>query len=192
MNDWQRLLDDQLGLVGADQLRKYGYSRRDCFHRIETGQWLQVLYEVVSVTNGPLTRPMTLNAALLYGGGSAILSHDTAAQQWGMMRPTMEPEPVHITVPYGRSAVNQEPTIRRTTPRPTATMHELIHPGVVVHRSRAIRHSRVDTDFPMTSTADTVLDLATAAPTAREGMIEPPRVFCRSYACDISGWRVDS
>nr|WP_296768659.1 hypothetical protein [Rhodococcus sp. (in: high G+C Gram-positive bacteria)] len=170
--DWQRHLDDQLGIVGAAQLRAHGYSKHATAHRVETGQWLQVLYGVVSVTNGPLTQPMVNRAALVYGGGSAVLSHQTAARRWGMMRDPEHPEAVHITVPFGRSAVDQLPTFRRPSPRPTSVAHDLVHPGVVVHRSRAIQHIRVDDEFPVTSRADTVLDLATAAPTAREGMIE--------------------
>ncbi len=170
--DWHRLLDAQLGIVRADQLRKHGYSKFDTAHRVETGQWLHVLYGVVSVTNGPLTWPMMLNAALAYGGGSAILSHETAAREWGMTRPSAQLEPVHITVPFGRSAVDQHATYRRDSPRPTAAAHDPIHPGVVVHRSRAIQHIRVDGEFPITSRADTALDLATAAPSAREGMIQ--------------------
>lgn len=170
--DWKRLIDDQLGIIGAGQLREHGYSKHDSDYRVASGQWLHVLYGVFSVTNGPLTWPMMLSAALVYGGGSAVLSHDTAAEQWGMLRRHSDPEPVHITVPYGRSAVNQPATYRRRTPRETASAHELVHPGVLAHRSRAIQHTRVDAEFPMTSGADTALDLATAAPTARDGMIE--------------------
>lgn len=168
-SDWQRLLDDQLGMVSAAQLRKHGHTARATAHRIESGDWLQVLYGVVSVTNGPLTRPMMAHAALVYGGGTSILSHDTAAEYWGMHRAS--DGPVHITVPYGRSAVDQGPTFRPETRRPTAAAHAAVHPGVVVHRSRAIQHTRIDAGLPMTSSADTVIDLATSAPTAREGTI---------------------
>ncbi len=170
--DWQRLLDEQLGIVRADQLRRYGYTRRITHHRIASGQWLPVLYGVVSVTNGPLTVPMMHSAALVYGGGSAILSHETAAVHWNIKPAPAEPRPVHITVPFGRSAVDQAPTRRINSPRATASAHTIIHPGVIVHRSRAIRHIRVDAGFPLTSRADTAIDLATAADTAREGMIE--------------------
>lgn len=50
---------------------------------------------------------------------------------------------VHVTVPYGTSAISQ--------------------PGlVVVHRSRAFRHIVVASDPPRTSPGDTVIDLAAA------------------------------
>lgn len=170
--EWQRLLDDQHGIAGTAQLRLHGFTKASVRHRVETGQWLSVLHGVVSVTNGPLSRPMMLSAALVYGGAAAVLSHDTAAVHWGMKRPPTEPEPVHITVPFGRSARDQSPTARRPTPRPSALQHRTVHPGVIVHRSRAMRHIRVDAEFPVTSSADTALDLATAASTARDGMIE--------------------
>ncbi|WP_371829042.1 DUF6932 family protein [Rhodococcoides kyotonense] len=47
-------------------------------------------------------------------------------------------------------------------------------------RERMVREYGVE-PFPITWWPVTTL---------RRG--EPPRVFCRSYACDISGWRVDS
>jgi len=55
--------------------------------------------------------------------------------------------PVHLTVPYGCSAVSQA--------------------GVQVHRSRAHAHILVRSDPPMTSRADTALDVAVAEPDAR-------------------------
>ena len=59
--------------------------------------------------------------------------------------------PVHVTVPYGCSAVSQPPY-------------------VMVHRSRAFPHIAVGTDPPLTSRADTVLDMATSEPDARAAM----------------------
>ncbi|MDJ0395307.1 type IV toxin-antitoxin system AbiEi family antitoxin domain-containing protein [Rhodococcus sp. G-MC3] len=167
--EWQSLLDEQHGLVRTAQSRAHGYTPRAIAHRVESGEWLQVLRGVLSVTNGPLTRPMMLSAALLHGGGSSILSHDSAAERWGMMRPS--DGPIHITVPYGRSALGQAATFRRESRRPTASAHAPVHPGVAVHRSRAFEHIRLDAEFPMTSSADTAIDLATAASSAREGMI---------------------
>jgi hypothetical protein len=88
--------------------------------------------------------------ALLYGGPRAVLSHTTAAEEWRML--ALDPlAPVHITVPYGCSAMSQPPL-------------------VVVHRSRTFPYLVVATDPPRTSRADTVLDLATSEPDARAGM----------------------
>lgn len=121
------------------------------------------------MTNGPLTREMQLAAALLYGGPTSVLSHESAAEQWGMSRPT--DLPVHITVPYGCSAISQAATVRHADRRFTATVNSVIHPGLVVHRSRAMPHIRVDSTPPRTSKPDTVLDLSVAQESARGAMI---------------------
>jgi len=71
----------------------------------------------------------------------------------------MRPEasgPVHVTVPYHCSAISQSPL-------------------VVVHRSRAFRYIAVDGRMPLTSRADTAIDLAvdeTTAPDAQRTLIE--------------------
>ena len=168
LTGWQGLLDAQHGIVTAAQLHQLGHSRSSLRHLVESGQWLRVLRGVFAVMNGPLTRPMLLSAALCYGGHSAILSHRTAAEEWAMMRCSNEPLPVHITVPEGKSAMNQPPILRRSTPRPVHSSAALVHPGVVVHRSRAIRHIRVDSPQPRTTKAATALDLAVDEPTEQQ------------------------
>ncbi len=102
----QSILDAQDGVVTTAQLRAHGVSATALRHRVVSGQWLRVLPRVIAVNNGPLTRPMALSAALLYGG-RAILSHRTAAEEWGLLRVDDPSAPVHITVPYNCSAVNQ-------------------------------------------------------------------------------------
>jgi len=167
---WQQLLTDQHGLASTAQLLANGISPQQLRHRVQSGRWQQVLYGVHSVTNGPLVRPATLSAALLFGGPDALISHRTAAQEWGMVR-VGEVEPVHITVPYGRSAVSQPATTRATGPlyrQPIVDPGWVVHPGVVVHRSRAHAHIMVATEPPRTSRPDTALDLAIAEPTARD------------------------
>jgi hypothetical protein len=103
-----------------------------------------------------------MHAALLYAGPSAILSHRTAAEEWGML--SIGDGPVHVTVPYGCSAVSQPPE-------------------VVVHRSRAFAYISVASVPPRTSRADTALDLAVAEPSAREAM---RRLVGVTTTCGIS------
>lgn len=168
-SDLQRLLDTQYGLISAPQAAAHGYTRKHVQYLLESGQWQKPLFAVYAVTTGPLTRPMVLRAALLYGGSAAVLSHDTAAEEWGMM-PVAHDAPVHLTVPYGRSAHSQPPTTFRPPIRPHEPVPQLgkvLHPGVVVHRSRAFEHIAVPSDPLRTSIADTALDLAVAMPTAR-------------------------
>ncbi|MFC7446309.1 hypothetical protein [Rhodococcus daqingensis] len=166
--EFQALLDAQHGLLSSAQLRRFGYPWHRVRHQVDSGHWLSVLRGVISVSNGPLTRPMIVSAALVYGGPQAILSHQSALEHWGMIGEP--PGPIHITVPRKHSAIAQPPTVRPTTARPAAHIGEILHPGVVVHRSVAIKHLRVDRDVPVASAASCVIDVAVAEPTARQAM----------------------
>ncbi|MBM7280750.1 type IV toxin-antitoxin system AbiEi family antitoxin domain-containing protein, partial [Gordonia rubripertincta] len=55
---WQRLLDDQHGIITTKQMHENGVNKDSIDHCVETGQWLRVFRGVISVTNGPLTREM--------------------------------------------------------------------------------------------------------------------------------------
>jgi hypothetical protein len=168
----QQLLDAQHGLIAQGQVAAFGYGRGRVRNLLDSGQWRRVLQGVYAITNGPLTREMTLAAALLYGGGHAMLSHRTAAEEWSMV--TQDDGPVHITVPYGKSARNQGPTLllpAQRTAHPVPAPGRVLHPGVVVHRSRAHRYIGVDTAMPRTTKADTVVDLAVASPSPRAAYV---------------------
>ena len=166
---WQRMLDDQHGIITTKQMHAFGVNKDSISHCVENGQWLRVFRGVISVTNGPLTREMHLSAALLYAGRGALLSHTTAAEEWGWVRPG--PGPVHVTVPYGCSATSRPPTMRHAKRNVTSESNAQIHPGVIVHRSRAISHIGVETNPARTSIADTVLDLVVAESTSRQATI---------------------
>ena len=128
-SEFLRILDAQSGLVRQQQLSSFGYNRGMLRNFLDRGEWQRVLQGVYAVTAGPLTREMILNAAWLYGGPQAILSHDTAAEEWGMRRIDAD-KPVHVTVPYGKSARCQSATIRRV---PARTSGALVRVGGVVH-----------------------------------------------------------
>ncbi|HEX8936188.1 MAG TPA: hypothetical protein VF788_18810 [Pseudonocardiaceae bacterium] len=147
---WQQLIRDQHGLLDTDQLRLLDIGPGVVTANLEAQRWRRVLPRVYATFTGPLNREARITGALLYGGAQALLSHTTAAEEWRMLAPDSL-APVHITVPYGCSAVSQ-------------------HPHVVVHRSRTFPHLKVATDPARTSKADTVLDLATSEPDARAGM----------------------
>ncbi|MEV6232491.1 hypothetical protein AB0L88_31990 [Saccharopolyspora shandongensis] len=140
--DWQSLSRGQHTVFTCKQLRKFGISYATVRANIAARRWQRVHRGVVALFSGPLPREARLAAALLYAEFPAALSHRTAAQEWGWL--SADDEPVHVTVPFGTSAVPQK--------------------GVVVHRSRAFRHIVVSHDPPRTSRADTVIDLATAEP----------------------------
>ena len=165
----------QHGVITRAQLAELGIDDHAIAHRLGQRRWQRVLNRVYAVHTGPLTRPAVLEAALLYAGAEGALSHRSAAEEWGMLRP-VEDAPVHVTVPYSRST---------TTQPATWGPFGLAHPGVVVHRSRAFEHIVVEADPPRTSSADTALDLAVAEPDGRDaarrlvGMIAAGRIPVR-------------
>ncbi len=147
---WQQLTRDQHGLLDTDQLQLLGIGPGVVAANLKAHRWRRVLPRVYATFTGPLIREARIIGALLYGGPRAVLSHTTAAEEWRML--AIDPlSPVHITVPYGCSAVSHLP-------------------HVVVHRSRAFPYLLVATDPPRTSKADTVLDLATIEPDGRGAM----------------------
>jgi hypothetical protein len=143
---WERLLAAQSGVFHVRQLRAFGVGPAVTVAMVAGGRWQPVVRGVYATFTGRLPRPSLIAAALQYGGGAAILSHRTAAEEWSLLPPT--DSPIHITVPYGTSAISQ--------------------PGlIVVHRSRAYRHIVVAADPPRTSLSDTAIDVAVEEPDAR-------------------------
>ncbi|WP_338422514.1 hypothetical protein [Amycolatopsis camponoti] len=145
--DWLTLLSRQHGVVSLRQLRAHGHSPDDVLANLTAGRWQRVLPRIYAAFTGEPSRSALLSAALLYGGPHAVLSHHTAAEEWRLL--PIADRPVEITVPYSSSAVSQPPS-------------------VVVHRSRALRHTTLDTTPPRTRGPDTILDLAVSQRTARE------------------------
>ncbi|MEV5539079.1 hypothetical protein AB0L13_19660 [Saccharopolyspora shandongensis] len=143
---WLKLVDSQHGVVGFEQLSDSGVSWSAVRSQVAGNRWRRVLPGVYSVFTGPLPRSSLISAALLYGGPWAVLSHSTAAEEWGML-PLAADSPVHITVPYSNSAISQLPLVQ-------------------MHRSRAYRHIVAPTEPPRTNREDTIIDLAAAEPSA--------------------------
>ncbi|WP_290056060.1 hypothetical protein [Amycolatopsis solani] len=147
---WQVTLAEQYGVLGIRQLRAYGHSRADLTANVDAGRWQRVLPGVYATFTGELLRPARLSAALLYGGRHAVLSHHSAAEEWGLV--PIADRPVEITVPYTSSAVSQLPF-------------------VVVHRSRALRYTTLPTVPPRTRGPDTILDLAVSQETGEKATL---------------------
>ncbi len=168
----QVLIDTQWGLFTQSQVTALGYSRNRVRRLVNSGAWITVLRGVYSIFTGPLTRERVLMAALLYGGGHAMLSHRSAAEEWGF-RPPEPTAAVHVTVPYGKSARNQRSTARKDPTvgtRLVAGVGSSLHPGVVVHRSRAHRHIGVEGEMPRTTLVDTAIDLAVSESTPEQAV----------------------
>lgn len=127
-----------LGAGGTDELIKT---------RLTGGRWQRLHPGVFLTHTGPVSRAAQIWAALLYAGAAATVSHQTAAELWGLVD---DPTPlVHVTVP----------ATRRVTPRPGIGVH-------YAHRLPQTRHpARVP---PVGTVEDTVLDLVDTAPNLRQ------------------------
>lgn len=182
---WRQLLDEQHGVVTTAQARAAGMTTPELRSRVARGEWTRLLRGVYSVTSGTLTRAQGLWAALLAGGPDAVLSHATAAEIWEFekwKRPNPD-SPIHVTRPGNRAGTGPEE--RETPPPSTGAIRrerdETPHPGIVIHRSRALDHTRTWRDgWPVTSRTDTAIDLAVGKSTAREAYGELLRQAVRS------------
>jgi very-short-patch-repair endonuclease/predicted transcriptional regulator of viral defense system len=129
------------GVVTAAELAAAGLGRGAVARRVATG-WLQRLHRGVYLV-GPVPGPRAREAAaVLACGGTAVLSHRSAAALWGIVPPSQCD--VHVTVAGAH-------------PRPE---------GVRVHRVRRLdpRDVAQHEDVPATAPARTLLDVATLLP----------------------------
>ena len=136
-----RLAGRQHGVVTAGQLAAAGLSRAAVAHRVAKG-WLLRMHRGVYLV-GPLRAPHSraMAAVLAYGDGT-VLSHYPAAVLWDLQ--PARPGEMHVTVP--RPGGHSRPGIR-------------VHRTHLYPRDITRRHG-----IPVTSTARTLLDLATQVP----------------------------
>lgn len=128
----------QAGVISRADATARGVSDAVIRRAVQRGTWRRIHPRVYSVSPTPLTREGLLWAALLYAGLGATLSHETAAEVWGLDEP--RGQIVHVTIPVTRR-VRSVSTVR-------------IH---YAHRLSTSRHpTRIP---PVTRIEDTVLDL---------------------------------
>lgn len=135
------LLASQGGVIGRSQAAQFGLSPNSMRYRVRAAHWQPIHRGVYAAFSGELTRDAQLWAALLRAGPGAVLSHQTAAELYGLIK--QPGSAIHVTVPatanpakYGRI------------------------PGLVVHRSRILDATRHPVLLPpRTRVEDTVLDL---------------------------------
>lgn len=132
----------QAGIVTRQQARRAGMTDSAIRQRVLSGRWQRLFPGVFACFSGPVSRPAQLWAAVLFGGPGALLSHETAAELYGLA-----PEPVatvHISVPRWRRVSE--------------------YPGLVVHRSARAETARHPVlEPPRTNIEETVVDLTQAA-----------------------------
>jgi hypothetical protein len=137
----RELLARQDGVIGRSQALEFGLSPDSMRNRVRVADWQRIQRGVYATFSGEMTREAQLWAALLRAGPAAVLSHQTAAELYRLLK--QPSESIHLTVP--------------ATANPAK--HSKI-PGVIVHRSRILERTRHPVLLPpRTRIEDTVLDL---------------------------------
>ena len=138
----RELLSLQCGVISRSQAMGLGMSDDAIEGRLRTGSWRQLQWGVYAAFTGQPPRAAMLWAALLRSGSGAVLSHQTAAELYGLTDKAAAA--IHVTVPTARR-------IRGGT-------------DLVIHRSSRIAVARHPVLLPTrTRIEETVIDLALTA-----------------------------
>ncbi len=128
----------QRGVLARAQVLSAGLSEDAIAARLRRGSWQRLYPGVYATFSGPVSRSAELWAAVLHAGPGAMLSHQTAAELWGL---AAEPSSlIHVTVP-GNRRVHKQAGIR---------LHVSVRASAAVHPSR---------NPPQTRLEPTVIDL---------------------------------
>lgn len=152
----------QYGVISRAQLIDRGVSRSTIARWADAGRVHPVHPAVFAVGHSRLSPTGRLHAALLYAGGRAGLSHQTAAWWWGLI--DTAPRVIHVATDHKRRSLD----------------------AVWVHRPRdldLVQHN----GLPVTSVARTLLDLAATmsfnavrrafAEASRLGRVDPAAII---------------
>lgn len=136
-------------------------SEKRIRHQARSGRWSLVYRGVYATFTGALTRRAELWAVLLRVGPDAVLSHQTAAELYGLLDGVSAT--IHVTVRHDSNSQRCSNV-----------------PGVVIHRSRsaALAKHPVLTP-PRTRVEETVLDLIESARDFEEAY----NWICRAVGC---------
>lgn len=134
----EALANKQLGLITHAQALEAGLGRFALSRLVRAGAWKRVLPRVFLRAGFHESAEERIAAACLWLGGSALASHRSAANLWGLQVDVVGAE-VSTRLADSRTA-----------------------PGVVVHRSAdlAVEDRRMRRGIPVTSPARTIIDLA--------------------------------
>jgi hypothetical protein len=131
----------QDGIVTRKQALRAGLPSGVIISKIRYRRWRQVYHGVYAMFTGPLSRSAQLRAAVLYAGERAELSHETAAEYYGIIASS---ELIHISIPSDR----------RVQAAPGMKIHVSVRAGTAGFPPYVL---------PRTSIEDTILDLIEAA-----------------------------
>jgi hypothetical protein len=135
------LAERQWGVVSRRQLAALGVSRHTADHWLRAGRLHRVHQGVYAAGHTALRAEGHRLAAVLACGPGAVLSHRTAAAQWGLLR--TDQTRIDVTAPRGRHGA----------------------PGIRLHRTRSLdaQDTTHHEGIPITSLSRTLLDLASTA-----------------------------
>lgn len=141
-----RILKEQDDIITVGQAVAAGMPAKAVRALVHAGRWQVMHRGVYAAFTGKPSRLAELWAAQLRAGPeSAVLSHQTAAELWGLV--SSPSQVIHVTVPHGLNPERRGPI-----------------PGVVVHRSRSLSRSRHPAlTPPRTRLEETLLDLIDGA-----------------------------
>jgi very-short-patch-repair endonuclease len=132
----------QRGVLSRSQALAAGLSSDAIRHRIRSGRWQRLAAGTYATFSGEVRQSALRWAAVLRAGPGAILTHQSAAAEIGLVHE--EGGAVHVAIPAERRVARL--------------------PGMVVHRSAHVNVRRHPTRMPpQTRVEETVLDLAAGA-----------------------------
>jgi hypothetical protein len=134
----RRLCAEQSGVITRFQILDAGLTKDIIYSRISRGSWQPVYPGIYAAFSGEPNRLAVLWAAVLSAGPGAMLSHQTAAELWGLVDESRSL--IHITIPGNR----------RLAKKPGIALHLSGRASAVVHPSR---------NPPRTRLEETVIDL---------------------------------
>ena len=138
----QRLLRLQRGVIATWQAEYAGLNVGAMRNLVRVGRWNRLHRGVYAAFTGEPPRDAVLWAAVLRAGPRSLLSHETAAETYGLIGRASKL--VHVTIPHAQRL-------------------EAVR-GLVIHRSaRDLEQIRGSGLPPRTMVEETVLDLAQAA-----------------------------
>jgi hypothetical protein len=135
----QRLLRLQRGVIATWQAESAGLNAETMKNLTRAGRWRRLHRGVYAAFTGELPRDAVLWAAVLRAGPRSLLSHETAAETYGLKKPSRL---LHVTVPETQRL---KPVRGLIIHRSARDLEQIRDPGVLP---------------PRTMVEETVLDLA--------------------------------
>jgi very-short-patch-repair endonuclease len=148
-NSIWKLIEEQHGVISRRQLLGHGVSRKAIERRIAIGRLHPLWRGIYAVGRPRVTLRGWWMGAVLACRTSAVLSHESAAQLWG----------IRETKPGNEGEQGRPWVIEVTVPsRKSHRLH-----GIKVHRRDLVASDRVEQEaIPVTPPSRTLIDLATS------------------------------